>query len=71
MRRDVCAFKRGRVKIVKIVNDRDVPDRFAEKSVNQMRADITKARKLLNYNPQTKIEAGIKKFGEWIKSNQP
>lgn len=30
-------------------------------------ADITKARELLNYNPQTKIEAGIGKFTEWFK----
>jgi len=31
-------------------------------------ADITKARQLLNYNPQTKIEEGIPKFLEWYKS---
>jgi UDP-glucuronate 4-epimerase len=36
--------------------------------VPQTYADITKARQLLNYNPQTKIEAGIAKFAEWIKS---
>jgi UDP-glucuronate 4-epimerase len=35
----------------------DVPQTFA---------DITKARKLLGYNPQTKIEEGIKKFVEWF-----
>ena len=29
-------------------------------------ADISKARKLLNYNPQTKIEDGIPKFTEWF-----
>lgn len=39
----------------------DVPQTFA---------DISKARKLLNYNPQTKIEEGIKKFVEWfLKQN--
>ena len=38
----------------------DVPQTFA---------DISKARKLLNYNPQTKIEEGIKRFADWIKSN--
>ena len=37
----------------------DVPQTFA---------DITKARKLLGYNPTTKIEDGIKKFSDWIKS---
>lgn len=35
----------------------DVPQTFA---------DISKARKLLNYNPQTKIEDGIPKFTEWF-----
>lgn len=29
-------------------------------------ADISKARKLLGYNPQTPIEQGIKKFAEWF-----
>ncbi len=36
----------------------DVPQTFA---------DITKARELLNYNPQTKIDEGIKKFVEWFR----
>ena len=31
-------------------------------------ADIGKARRLLGYNPQTNIEAGIAKFVEWFKS---
>ncbi len=35
----------------------DVPQTFA---------DITKARKLLGYNPQTQIEEGIRKFAEWM-----
>ena len=34
--------------------------------VPQTYADIAKARELLNYNPQTKIESGIKKFTEWF-----
>jgi UDP-glucuronate 4-epimerase len=36
----------------------DVPQTFA---------DITKARRLLGYNPRTEIEAGIKKFVEWFR----
>lgn len=36
----------------------DVPQTFA---------DITKARKLLGYNPQTQIEDGIRKFIEWFR----
>jgi UDP-glucuronate 4-epimerase len=38
----------------------DVPQTFA---------DISKARRLLGYNPQTKIEEGIKQFTDWIKSD--
>ncbi len=36
----------------------DVPQTFA---------DITKARRLLDYNPQTKIEDGIHRFIEWFR----
>ncbi|HKO45392.1 MAG TPA: GDP-mannose 4,6-dehydratase [Pyrinomonadaceae bacterium] len=38
----------------------DVPQTFA---------DITKARQILGYNPQTQIETGIKRFVEWFRSN--
>lgn len=31
-------------------------------------ANISKAQRLLNYQPTTKIEEGIKKFAEWFKS---
>jgi UDP-glucuronate 4-epimerase len=37
--------------------------------VPQTYADITKSRELLNYNPQTQIEDGIKKFVDWIKES--
>lgn len=33
-------------------------------------ADISKARELLNYNPQTKIEQGIPKFVEWFLASE-
>jgi len=36
--------------------------------VQQTFADIRKAKELLNYNPQTKIERGIEKFVEWFGS---
>jgi UDP-glucuronate 4-epimerase len=36
--------------------------------VPQTYADITKARQLLGYNPQTPIEDGIKKFVEWFRA---
>ncbi|RCK76503.1 MAG: dTDP-glucose 4,6-dehydratase [Ignavibacteriae bacterium] len=32
-------------------------------------ADISKARKLINYNPSTDLETGIKKFVEWLINN--
>src|SRR5438552_5309451 len=38
----------------------DVPQTFA---------DITQARRLLGYNPQTQIEEGIQKFVEWFRGN--
>jgi UDP-glucuronate 4-epimerase len=33
-------------------------------------ADISKARKLLGYDPQTKIEDGIPKFVDWFWSSR-
>jgi UDP-glucuronate 4-epimerase len=33
-------------------------------------SDISKAKKLLNYNPQTKIEEGIRKFVDWFNGTQ-
>ena len=33
-------------------------------------ADISKAREKLGYNPQVKIEQGIKLFTDWFKENQ-
>jgi UDP-glucuronate 4-epimerase len=39
----------------------DVPQTFA---------DITRARRLLGYNPQTQIEAGIRRFVEWFGKNR-
>lgn len=39
----------------------DVPQTFA---------DITKAKELLNYNPQTKIDEGIEKFVEWFRGQK-
>ena len=30
-------------------------------------ADITKAKKLINYNPKTTFKEGVAKFAEWYK----
>ena len=35
--------------------------------VPQTYADITRARRLLGYNPQTQIEEGLKKFVQWFR----
>jgi UDP-glucuronate 4-epimerase len=35
--------------------------------VSQTFADIAKARRLLNYDPQTQIEDGIRKFVDWFR----
>jgi UDP-glucuronate 4-epimerase len=37
--------------------------------VPQTYADIEKARRLLNYNPQTAIEEGIRKFVRWFRAS--
>jgi UDP-glucuronate 4-epimerase len=39
----------------------DVPQTFA---------DITKARRLLGYDPRTRIEEGVEKFVDWFHENQ-
>jgi UDP-glucuronate 4-epimerase len=39
----------------------DVPQTFA---------DISKARRLLGYNPQTQIEEGIRRFVAWFKEGK-
>jgi UDP-glucuronate 4-epimerase len=33
-------------------------------------ADVRKARRLLGYNPQTNIEAGIDRFVDWFKKQR-
>ena len=38
--------------------------------VPQTYADISKARRLLKYNPQTPIEDGIKKFVQWFQNER-
>ena len=34
-------------------------------------ADISKSKRMLNYNPKIKIEEGIKRFVEWYKNEKP
>jgi UDP-glucuronate 4-epimerase len=53
----------GRKALVEMLPEQpgDVPVTFA---------DISKARKLLNYQPRTKISEGIPKFVEWFRETQ-
>ena len=37
--------------------------------VDQTFADISKAKKLLGYNPKTDFDDGVDKFVEWLKNN--
>jgi nucleoside-diphosphate-sugar epimerase len=39
--------------------------------VPQTYADITKAKKLLNWQPQTDLKSGLAKFIDWSKFTQP
>ena len=34
-------------------------------------ADITKAKRMLKYQPKVKMEEGIRRFVEWYKENRP
>jgi UDP-glucuronate 4-epimerase len=38
--------------------------------VPQTYADISKAKRLLGYNPQTQIEVGIQRFVEWFQKTR-
>ena len=38
--------------------------------VDRTYADISKAKKLIGYEPKTTFEEGIKKFVDWYKENK-
>ena len=52
----------------KAVIDRQPPQ---PGDVPQTYADVSKARRLLGYDPQTPIEEGIRRFVEWFKGREP
>ncbi len=61
--RELIALLEGELKLRAVINRQpqqagDVPQTFA---------DIRKAQRLLGYNPQTKIEEGIRRFIEWFR----
>ncbi len=54
------------VGVVPVINELPMQPGDVEKTY----ADITKAKKLLRYNPQTSFRDGIEKFVEWYKENE-
>lgn len=52
----------------KVPNIENFPNQLGDVPITY--SDISKARNLLNYQPQTSIEEGIKKFIEWFKANK-
>ena len=42
---------------------------FQKGDVNYTHSDISKARKILNFNPKTNIRTGLNKFKDWFESN--
>ena len=47
---------------------RYLPEQLGDPSITF--ADISKSKRMLNYNPEVKIEEGIKKFIEWYKNEK-
>ena len=57
--------------IENILNKKAIIERMSMQKgdVDKTAADISKAKLLLNYNPSTSFEEGIKKFTEWYRYN--
>lgn len=55
--------------IEKVLNKKAILERMPMQKgdVDKTAADISKAKRLLNYNPSTSFEEGIRKFTEWFK----
>ena len=58
--------------IEKVVGKKAVIERLPEQpgDVPKTFADISRAKKLLNYQPTTKLDDGLKKFYEWFTQNK-
>lgn len=58
--------------IEKVVGKKAIIEQHPEQpgDVPKTFADITKARQLLGYNPQTQLEEGLKKFYDWFLENK-
>jgi UDP-glucose 4-epimerase len=53
------------------INNIDTRDKYGSvyEDIPRRVPDIDKAMKLLDFNPKTEVEAGIKYFIEWAKIN--
>lgn len=60
-------------RIQNLLHKKAVLNYFPEQAgdVSQTFADIKKAKKLLNYNPVTSLDMGLKDFYSWIQSSLP
>lgn len=58
--------------IEEVTGRKAVIEQYAEQpgDVSKTFADISKAKELLGYNPQTKLKDGVKKFYDWFKDNE-
>jgi UDP-glucuronate 4-epimerase len=58
--------------IEKVVGEKAVIERLSEQpgDVPKTFADISRAKKLLGYQPVTKLDGGLKRFYEWFTQNK-
>ena len=59
--------------LLKKLTKSDIDPIFVESRKGDVRdslADISKAKRLLDYHPTVKIEEGLKRTFEWFKGNQ-
>ena len=48
----------------------DISKQYRIGDIRHNKADITKARELIGFRPKVSFEFGIKKFVEWVKSQE-
>ena len=61
-----------KIKIIEKITGKKFKKKFLRKQdgdIIKTHADITKLKKLINFNPKTKLELGLTKFINWYKQN--
>jgi UDP-glucuronate 4-epimerase len=59
------------IKLIEKISDQNAQIEYSKQEpgdLNETLADITKAKKMLNYNPKYGIEKGLEKYIEWFKN---